>query len=172
MLLTEEERGAASTGVLTLGMPVRREGRSRLDIMKTFFTMRVVKHWHRLLREVVEAPSLETFKIRLDGARSNLAQLKSSLLTAGGLGQMTSKGPFQPKAFCESVILYFSGTGFADLGCFAGLAEWWSRSPQRGDSRRVCLPWQCVPEDALSSACADHLPPCFKLIVKFRKKKK
>jgi len=49
-----------------------REGRFRLDIKKRFFTMRVVKHWHRFPREVVDAPSLETFKARLDGALSNL----------------------------------------------------------------------------------------------------
>jgi len=48
--------------------------------------MRVVKHWHRLPREVVDAPSLETFKARLDRALSNLIWLKMSLLTAGGLG--------------------------------------------------------------------------------------
>ncbi|KFP23057.1 hypothetical protein Z169_13333, partial [Egretta garzetta] len=48
------------------------QGRSRLDIRKKFFTMRVVKHWNWLPREVVEAPSLETFKARLDGALSNL----------------------------------------------------------------------------------------------------
>ncbi|KFM03118.1 hypothetical protein AS27_04352, partial [Aptenodytes forsteri] len=47
-------------------------GRFRLDIRKIFFMLRVVKHWHRLPREVVDAPSLETFKIRLDGALSNL----------------------------------------------------------------------------------------------------
>ncbi|KFQ63521.1 hypothetical protein N334_06106, partial [Pelecanus crispus] len=45
-----------------------KEGRFRLDIRKKFFTMRVVKRWSRLLREVVEAPSLETFKVRLAGA--------------------------------------------------------------------------------------------------------
>ena len=49
-----------------------REGRFRLDIRKTFFTVRVVKHWNRLPREVVEAPFLETFKAWLDGALSNL----------------------------------------------------------------------------------------------------
>jgi len=48
------------------------EGRFRLAIRKFFFTMRVEKHWHRLPREVVDAPSLETFKARLDGALSNV----------------------------------------------------------------------------------------------------
>jgi len=47
--------------------------------------MRVVKPWHRLPREVVDALSLETFKIRLDRALSNLIELMS-LLNAGGLG--------------------------------------------------------------------------------------
>ncbi|KFP15384.1 hypothetical protein Z169_13937, partial [Egretta garzetta] len=49
-----------------------KQGRFRLDIRKKFFTMRVVKHWNRLPGEVVEAPSLEAFKARLDGALSNL----------------------------------------------------------------------------------------------------
>ncbi|KFV98845.1 hypothetical protein N327_02301, partial [Fulmarus glacialis] len=49
-----------------------KKGRFRLDRRKKFFTMRVVKHWHRLPREVVDAPSLETLKVRLDGAVSNL----------------------------------------------------------------------------------------------------
>ncbi|KFR15341.1 hypothetical protein N306_10883, partial [Opisthocomus hoazin] len=49
-----------------------RKGRFRLDIRKKFFTVRVVRHWNRLPREVVDDPSLETFKPRLDGALSNL----------------------------------------------------------------------------------------------------
>ena len=34
--------------------------------------MRVVKQWHRLPREVGDAASLQTFKVRLDGTLSNL----------------------------------------------------------------------------------------------------
>ena len=49
-----------------------KEGRFRLNIRKKLFTMRVVKHWNTLPREVLDAPSLETFKARLDGVLSNL----------------------------------------------------------------------------------------------------
>ncbi|KFQ29194.1 hypothetical protein N332_04037, partial [Mesitornis unicolor] len=48
------------------------EGRFRLGIRKKFFTVRVVRHWHRLPREAVDAPSLEVFKARLDRALSSL----------------------------------------------------------------------------------------------------
>ncbi|KFQ93564.1 hypothetical protein Y956_07481, partial [Nipponia nippon] len=49
-----------------------KEGRFRLDMRKKFFTVRVVRHWNRLPKEVVDAPSLEVFKATLDGALSNL----------------------------------------------------------------------------------------------------
>ena len=49
-----------------------KEGRFRLDVRGNFFSKRVVRCWHRLPREVVDAPSLEMFKARLDGALGNL----------------------------------------------------------------------------------------------------
>lgn len=47
-------------------------GKFRLDIGKQFSTVRVVRHWHRLPRDIVGAPLLEVFKARLVGTLSNL----------------------------------------------------------------------------------------------------
>jgi len=48
------------------------DGGLKLDIVKEYFTKRVVRHWNRLPREVVDVPSLAVFKARLEGALVNL----------------------------------------------------------------------------------------------------
>ena len=48
------------------------EGRFRLDIRKTFFTVRVVIHWNRLPGKAMNTHSLEAIKARLDRTLSNL----------------------------------------------------------------------------------------------------
>jgi len=63
-----------------------RRSRFRLDMRKKFFTMRVVKHWNTLPREAVEAPSLEMFNARLDGALSNLVWSKDVPAHCRGVG--------------------------------------------------------------------------------------
>ena len=49
-----------------------KEGRSRFDVRGKCFPGRLVRCWNGLPREVVDAPSLEVFKARLDGALGNL----------------------------------------------------------------------------------------------------
>ena len=70
-----------------------RHRKFRLNMRKNFFPLRVTEPWPRLPGEVVQSPSLEIFKIRLD-------KVLCSLLW------VTHRGPFQPLTFCDSVIPY------------------------------------------------------------------
>jgi len=81
-----------------------KEGRFRLDIRQKFFTLRVVRPWHRLPREAVDDPSLAGFKTRLDGAVSNLVWWKGSLPVAGDWNHMIYTVPSNPN---HSIIWFY-----------------------------------------------------------------
>ena len=49
----------------------------------------------QVVRDMVDAPSMETFKARLNQALSNLLELWMPLFIAGLLDSMAFKGPFQ-----------------------------------------------------------------------------
>lgn len=61
---------------IVLGDMAQAKGKARTlnfrKIRKEILKMRVVQHWRRLPREAADAPSLETFKTRLDGALNSL----------------------------------------------------------------------------------------------------
>ena len=65
----------------------------------------MVKHRSRLPKEVVDAPSLEAFKARLNVALGSLVCWLATLHIAGGLKLHDHHGPFQPRPFYDSVML-------------------------------------------------------------------
>jgi len=71
--------------------------------------VRVVRHWHRLPTDVVDAPSLETFKARLDQALGNLMELWCPCALQGSLTRWPSEVP--PNSEDSMILqLYFSET--------------------------------------------------------------
>lgn len=73
-------------------------------LVKKYFSVRVVRHWHRSPRN---ASSLEIFKDQLDRTLSNLVQWKVYLSMATGLEPEDLSGLFQPKQFYDSVTFFF-----------------------------------------------------------------
>ena len=81
-----------------------KEGRFRLDTRKSgekkLFTVRVEKYWNKLPRDVLEAPSLEMLKARLDWALSTRSSCRCPYSLQG---MWIFKGPFQHKQFYDSM---------------------------------------------------------------------
>jgi len=71
----------------------------QLNMRKNFFPLRVTEHWHRLPREVVEAPSLEIFKTCLDAVLCSLVWV--TLLWQGG------SCTFQSRTCCDSLMILY-----------------------------------------------------------------
>lgn len=69
-----------------------KHGKLLLHMRRNLSAMRLVKCWHRLLREKVEYPSLEMFKTQFDMVLGCL--LEVTLLQARLLDKMNSRGTF------------------------------------------------------------------------------
>ena len=67
-----------------------------MDIRRKFFTQMVVRHWNRLPKQVVDAPSTEVFKVRLDVALGSLVCWLVTLHIAGGWNWMIIVVLFNP----------------------------------------------------------------------------
>ena len=80
-----------------------------MDIGGKFFTEIMVRCWNRLPREVVDAPSLEVFKARLDGALGSLVLYQIwrlvALTVAVGVELDDCWCPFPHMPFYDSMIL-------------------------------------------------------------------
>jgi len=79
-------------------------GRFRLGIRRKFFTERMVTHWNRLPKDVVDAPLLKAFKARLDVSPGSQVQWLATLYITGGLKLDDHCSPFQPRPFYDSMI--------------------------------------------------------------------
>ena len=84
-----------------------KEFRFRLDIGKKFFYLGMVRHWNRLSRRVVDAPSLEVLEVRLNGALSNLVSWELSLPMAGGWNKMIFVVPLNPDHSMKTLFPIF-----------------------------------------------------------------
>lgn len=74
----------------------------------------MVRCWNRSPTGIIDVPSLETFKIRLDRALSCLMELKMFLLITG----FAFKGSFNPNYYDSMFLVLYSVDNFRSLGHF------------------------------------------------------
>jgi len=65
-------------------------------------------HWSSLPKDIVDAPSLEAFKAWLDVTLGTPDLVVGDPAYSRGLKLDDHCGPFQPRPFCDSMILSFS----------------------------------------------------------------
>jgi len=84
-----------------------------LDIRKKSVTVKMVRNWKRMFRDLVMLWSLETFKARLDQALSNLIELWIFLFIAGSWTRWLSEVPSNSKdstiLLCDKMYLLHNG---------------------------------------------------------------
>ena len=83
-----EDRGLSGSAVAGQEIMIsKNKGRFRLNIRNNFLMERVEKHWHRLLRDVVDAPCQETLKVRLYrlSEQTDLVEVIPSYCSGDGL---------------------------------------------------------------------------------------
>lgn len=79
------------------------QGKFQLDIRRKFFVLEVIKHWRKFSRNLVELPFLGIFRIWLAKAVCTWFKPEVSPALNRCLELLTSRRPFQPKFFSDSM---------------------------------------------------------------------
>jgi len=92
-----------------------------LDIRRKFFTQRVMTHWNRLPKEIVDAPSLDPHPLWMPQGQAACGSGQPGLVVGNpahsrGVETNDDCGPFQPRPFYDSTIHTAAPVGFTWMG--------------------------------------------------------